>query len=179
VQAVLQNGDDAPFEIFEPVQREFGLRDGELLDIPVGRLLGRLERIHERWKVEAERESKEFVVSQLMNARSVFFGLQNTQDLPTLPSEQKKKPQEGKIKKARDQMQAAQEAYMKAISHPYWFEEYNGLGHVYDPPTEPEERDSQEFREQRKQEAAAREQRFASALRAAAEASGNALPEEG
>lgn len=114
----------------------------------------------------------------MMEARSVFFGLQNSQDLPPLPSEQKKKPNEGKIKKARQQMIDAQEQYMKAISHPYYFEEYMGLGHAYEPPEAPEEKSSQEFREQRRTEVEARERRFSAALRSVAEVSGNAFPEE-
>lgn len=148
------------------------------MEMPVGLLFSRIERAHERMQHEIEKSNKEFVLSKLMEARSVFFGLQNTQDLPVLPSEQKKKPNEQKIKKAREAMEQAQAAYHKAISHAHWFEEYMGLPHQFDPPEEPEEKDVQEFREERRREVAAREQRFSSALRTMAEASGNTFGEE-
>lgn len=148
------------------------------MEMPVGLLFSRIERAHERMQLEVEKHNKEFVIAKLMEARSIFFGLQNTQDLPPLPSEAKKKPNEQKIKKTRDAMEQAQEAYHKAISNPYWFEEYMGLPHQFPPPEEPEEKTSNEFREQRRREVAAREQRFSSALRSMAEASGNTFGEE-
>lgn len=175
---ILEHGDGVILQISEPIQREFGFKDQEIEEMPIGLLFSRIDRAHERMQHEIEKSNKEFVLSKLMEARSVFFGLQNTQDLPPLPSETKKKPNEQKIKKTRDAQEKAQEAYHKAISHAYWFEEYMGLPHQFDPPDEPEEKTSHEFREQRRQEVAAREQRFSSALRSMAEASGNTFGEE-
>lgn len=146
--------------------------------MPIGRLWGRIKRASERRKLEVEKESKEFVVRELMNARSIFYGLQNTQDLPPDPNDQKKKPDRMKILKARDEMMKSMEAYNKAISHPYYFEEYMGLGHVFEPPEEPEVKTSEEFREQRRKEVEARERRFAAALRSIGEATNNQFPEE-
>jgi hypothetical protein len=149
------------------------------MEMPAGRLWGRLKRAAKRREQEMEKESKEFVVGNLMEARSIFYGLQNTQDLPPLPSEAKKKPNEQKIKKARDQMEQAQEAYYKAISHPYFFEEYMGLSHSFEAPEEPDQHTSDEFREQRRKDTQAREQRFSATLRSIGEASGNQFPQEG
>ncbi len=92
---------------------------------------------------EAENEQKKWVIWQLNLTRGITFALQASQDLPPTKEEHnKKKPNWTKIGKARKELLSFMEAHQKGISHPFFFEEYMGLGHVFDAPPEPEKEKS-------------------------------------
>lgn len=70
----------------------------------------------------------------MTNARNVSFALQADKDLPLTKAEQKKGPNDSQIKKVKRETLKFMEGWQKALSHPWYFEEYNGLVHVFDKP---------------------------------------------
>jgi hypothetical protein len=55
---------------------------------------------------------------------------------PTKKEATAKKPNWGKVEQARAQMLKMMEAHQRGISHPWYFEQYMGLPHVFDKPEE-------------------------------------------
>ena len=49
-------------------------------------------------------------------------------------TEQKKKPNDGEVREAKNRLLRFIEEYQEALSHPWKYEEYMGLGHVFDAP---------------------------------------------
>lgn len=90
--------------------------------------------MNKRKSQEVELENKRFVIDQINKARAFYFGLQANQDLPLTQAEQKRGANDSKIKEAKKQMMNFIEEYQMALSHPWYWEEYMGLGHSFEAP---------------------------------------------
>lgn len=114
------------------------------------------------------------MVGQLVIARSITYGLEANQDLPMTKQEQKKGANDAQIKQTKKQMMAQIKAHREGISHPWLFEEYMGLGHIFDMPKgvsqKPGLRTAKEIQHE---ELRAREERISARLEAWAERHGN------
>jgi hypothetical protein len=103
--------------------------------VPVQRFWSRLTRTWKRKSEARRQEQQKWVVEQLINAKSVYLGLQANQEVPPTKKEAtRKKPDWRKVEDARKQMLRMIEMHQEALSHPYLFEEYMGLAHVFDKP---------------------------------------------
>lgn len=154
--------------------------------MPAARLWRRITRHHARKRKEAIDENKRWVVTQLNVSRAITYGLQANDELPPTRAEhEQKKPNWGKIEKVREQKLEFMERHHKALSHPYYFEEYMGLanadgvGHVFEKPAEEAQpvhhmARTKEQLEKVRVEAREREQRIIANLMKYAEATGNA-----
>ena len=144
--------------------------------MPAARLWRRIVRHGERKREEAELESKKWIMELMSHARCVTYALEANQELPPTKEEHnKKKPDWGKIHKAREERLEFMKRHHMGISHPYFFEEYMGFasperGHLFDPPTDEvlRQADPKSRIEQQREEARARESRILEKLKAIA-----------
>lgn len=135
------------------------------------RYWGLLTRHHKKMREEMELEEKRRRDTLLTQSRAIFFGLQHTQDIPPTKQEAtRKKPDWGKIERARKQRLDGLETYMTALSCHYEFEKYMGWVPLYEPPPDAPQKTADTVRDEVRE----REQRMIEHLRSLAAETGNA-----
>ncbi len=120
--------------------------------MPVARAWGRLERIRESRQMKAELDERRFRVGHYIQSRVIYHLQVMMKDPPETRKEArrrraielgKRQPDYRASEDARRRRDAHDEAFSKALSHPWHFEEFFGLardgaGHLFpEPPPEP------------------------------------------
>lgn len=118
----------------EPAQRAFQWTDDELLEMPVGRFWGRLERHAERQKAEEQK----WLMGLWLMSRSVADVNFLDRDPPYHEKEKPKKSEIGEVQRARASLQAEQGSIQEGLKGPSFFGKRYGLGDVFGDPPEPE-----------------------------------------
>jgi hypothetical protein len=117
------------------LQSTYGWTDEYIESLDFERFHGKVTLLLKLRREEQEAEEKRWRIGLLVQSRSISFGLQANSELPPSKAEaNQKKPDWTKIEQARREMMKFMEAHQKALSHPWYFEEYMGLGHIFDKP---------------------------------------------
>lgn len=139
--------------------------------MPAHILWDRITRTSKKNREKFEGEQRLSVVELLMQARSLTFGLQASNDPPPtwqdLQNQKKQKgPRQEQVNKARRAYEKMIERHQEGLSSPYHFMQYMGLaspdgkGQLFEKPAADKVKTSKEFRHQRKQQVEGIKQRM-------------------